>query len=98
MADSLELTLPVLASYCLTMMLGIAARYRGRSFGRWHHGFFALTCMVFIVSILFNPHLAHIPVATVLAALPLTRPRRSRRHDAVALAGFVCLIVLVAIS
>lgn len=88
--------LPLLLLYTATMMLGLAARYRGKSFGRWHHALFFFTCAAYIISALGDLRLAHAPAAAVLIAMPLTRPRRSRRHDALAVLGLLCMILLVA--
>ncbi|MBU3700390.1 MAG: hypothetical protein FGM33_10355 [Candidatus Kapabacteria bacterium] len=90
-----EHSLPLLVSYVATMSLGLAARYRGRSFGTWHHVMFALTCVTFIFSVLLDPVWLHVLPACVLALLPVTRPRRSRKHDAVAVAGLLLIVLLV---
>ena len=88
--------LPLLLLYLATMALGVGARYRGRSFGMWHHALFFITCAAFIISAVSDLRLAHAPVAAVLIGMPLTRPRRTRRHDAVAVLGLLCMILLVA--
>lgn len=88
--------LPVLLLYMATMTLGVGARYRQKSFGMWHHTLFFITCAAFIISALSDLRVAHAPAAAVLIAMPLTRPRRSRRHDAIAVLGLLCMILLVA--
>lgn len=88
------LTLIVL--YGAAMVLGLVARYRRRSFGRWHHVLFGCTCLAFCWSAIRSPGILYLPLAAVLVMLPLTRPRMSRRHDMLALAGAVSLIILVA--
>lgn len=88
--------LPLLLLYLATLLLGVGARYRGKSFGMWHHTMFFITCAAFIVSALGDLRLAHAPAAAVLVAMPLTRPRRSRRHDAVGVLGLLCMILLLA--
>lgn len=87
-----------LVMYSLTMSLGIAARYRSTSFGRWHHALYSLTCIATAWSLLGGPQLAHFPCVAVLALLPATRPRTSRRHDLLAIAGLVSLTLLVLTS
>ncbi|MFM8771637.1 MAG: hypothetical protein ACKOE4_06415 [Candidatus Kapaibacterium sp.] len=84
-----------LVMYSLTMSLGIAARYRSASFGRWHHALYAITCIVTMLSLIGEPQLAHVPCVIVLALLPATRPRTSRRHDLLAIAGLASFILLV---
>jgi hypothetical protein len=88
-------SLPLLIIYTVTMMLGIAARYRGRSFGTWHHVLFAATCVTFIASVVLAPRWLHVPSAIVLTLLPFTRPRRARRHDVIAAIGLFMIIILV---
>lgn len=88
--------LAVVISYTVTMMLGIAARYRGHSFGRWHHLLFASTVISALWSLAISPSAAHAPVLAVLMLMPLTRPRTSRRHDALAFVGAISVIILVA--
>lgn len=84
-----------LAVYSLTMSLGIAARYRHTSFGRWHHALYALTCIATSWSIIGGPQLAHVPCVATLALLPATRPRISRRHDWLAIAGLFSFAILL---
>lgn len=84
-----------LVMYALTMSLGLAARYRSVSFGRWHHALYALTCISMAWSLFGEPQVSHIPGVVVLALLPATRPRTSRRHDLLAIAGLVSFILLV---
>lgn len=91
-----ESLLTLIVLYGAAMLLGLVARYRQRSFGRWHHVLFGCTCLAFVWNIEQTPALLHIPLASVLVLLPLTRPRASRRHDILALAGAVSLIILVA--
>lgn len=87
-----------LVVYLLTMSLGIVARYRSMSFGRWHHAFYAMTCIVTIWSLIGGPLLAHAACTLILALLPATRPRTSRRHDLLALAGLVSFVILALTS
>jgi len=84
--------------YTAAMFLGLMARYRRRSYGRWHHVLFGLTCTAFLWNFFRHPTAAHIPLAVVLVMLPLTRPRVSRRHDVLALTGAVFLIILAAVQ
>ena len=76
-------------TYLLTMLLGISARIKGASFGRWHHAAFAATCLTGAVAVVLHPTVAHFIPATALMVLPFTRPRTSRVHDAVAVFGAV---------
>lgn len=87
-----------LVMYSLTMVLGIVARYRSTSFGRWHHALYALTCIAMAWSLVWEPCLAHVPCVVVLALLPVTRPRTSRRHDLLAIAGLIFHTLLGLIS
>ena len=76
-------------TYLATMLLGISARIKGSSFGKWHHAAFAATCITGAVAVVLHPTVAHTIPATALMVLPFTRPRISRVHDAVALIGAV---------
>lgn len=87
-----------LVMYALTMSIGIAARYRSRSFGNWHHALYALTIIATAWSLFGGPQLAHVPCVVVLALLPATRPRISRRHDLLASAGLLSHTLLVLFS
>lgn len=93
-----ESTLTVTILYVSAMLLGLTARQKRRSFGRWHHILFACTCLAFLWSLLQAPSVAHAPLALVLTLLPLTRPRSSRRHDLLALVGAISLLVLIALQ
>lgn len=71
------------------MLLGLAARYRHRSFGIWHHVLFAITGCAVVASLIWSFEGSMIPVAFVLLAMPFTRPRTSRRHDLLAILGLL---------
>ena len=75
--------------YSCTMILGLAARYRRRSFGSWHHVLFAVTGCAVVANLLWSFEVSMIPVALVLLAMPFTRPRASRRHDLLAIFGLL---------
>ena len=75
--------------YFLTMILGVTARMRRTSFGRWHHLMFALSFVSAGVAIVIDPIVAQIIPASALLILPFTRPRTSQIHEFVAIMGAV---------
>lgn len=91
-----ESLLTLSALYVSAMAIGMVARQRRKSLGHWHHVLYACTCLAFLWSLLHSPRPAHTPMALVLTLLPLTRPRSSRRHDLIGLAGVIALIILIA--
>ena len=82
--------------YFLTMILGVTARLRRTSFGRWHHAMFALSFVSAGVAIVIDPIIAQIIPASALLILPFTRPRTSQIHDFVAVMGAIGWIVVIA--
>jgi len=83
------------STYFLTMALGIAARTKRRSFGKWHHVMYGLCCVTLVVAIIMHPSSLHVVPVAALLMLPLTRPRISRTHDMVGVFGALGYAMLI---
>jgi hypothetical protein len=80
------------AVYTATMALGISAVVSRRSFGRWHHVFYFVSCATAALAVLLEPSWFLVPVLVLLALMPMTKAG-SRMHALVGSVGWLCWVV-----
>ncbi len=74
------------AVYTATMALGISAAVSRRSFGRWHHVFYFVSCATAALAVLLEPSWFLVPVLVLTKA-------GSRMHALVGSVGWLCWVV-----
>lgn len=80
--------------YTATMALGISAAVSGRTFGRWHHRCFFLSCATALAAGAVEPSWYIVPVLGILAAMPLTKAG-TRAHTVVGALGWVAWVIVL---